>query len=106
MCVYLNNSRNFVRGFLKKITGILHRFSTLSLENIMTELYYALAYPHLLYCNVILGAASEINLNIILVLRKHTVRVITDSFFQDHNNLLIEETNILNAFIKWLAALS
>ena len=49
-----------------KSIGIMYSESSFCPKNILRELYYALIYPYLIYCNIIWGGAYPSNINKIL----------------------------------------
>ena len=69
-----------IEELTKKISrgiGLLYKLRPFVTTKILTNVYYAIIYPFLLYGIVIWGAASKNLLNPILVLQKKIVRLPT-----------------------------
>jgi hypothetical protein len=61
----------------------------------LTQLYYSLVYPHLLYGIVLWGNTYNIYLNKLIVLQKKIIRTITGSLFNAHTESLFKSLHIL-----------
>ena len=61
----------------------------------LTQLYYSLVYPHLLYGIVLWGNTYNIYLNKLIVLQKKIIRAITGTMFNAHTQPLFKSLNIL-----------
>ena len=62
---------------------------------VLTNLYYALIYPFLIYGIVIWGNTYPSNIQPLFILQKRSIRIITFSKFDDHSSPLFEQTNKL-----------
>ena len=61
---------------LSKIVGLVKEIMWTLGKNSLTQLYYTLAYPHLIYCNVVWAANYITNSNSIMIIQKKLVRII------------------------------
>jgi hypothetical protein len=80
---------------LSKITGIFKKIRWKLGKNILAKLYYALAYPYFLYCNVIWAANYVSNLDKLSKIQKKLVRIISNSEFNAHTDPIFADLNIL-----------
>ena len=79
---------------VSKLVGIFYKLNFLP-NKLLINLYYALVYPHLIYCILIWGGTYRCYLKSILLLQKKLVRIITKSEYLAHTNPLFFETGIL-----------
>ena len=101
---------------LSKFTGILSKTRKKLHRPSLLTLYYSFAYPYLIYCNQVWGNNYPTVLNILLLVQKRLVRIITCSPFRTHTepfmyaqkcSLLIGSIHIwwgylcTNVYIKW-----
>ena len=70
------NHINLIANKLSKIIGILCKARKFLNKSALLNLYYALFYPHILYCNNIWGNASKQDLWRIFKLQKMSIRII------------------------------
>jgi hypothetical protein len=80
---------------LSKNIGIINKVKHILPTNILLTLYNALVLPHLSYCCLVWGWASDSALDRILKLQKRIVRIVTRSHFQAHCNPLFYKLQLL-----------
>ena len=80
---------------IAKCVGIMYRIRELVPARILRQLYYALIYPYIIYCNPIWSKTYQIHLKPLEVLQKRAVRIITGSEYLAHTNPLFIQTKIL-----------
>ena len=80
---------------LSNVVGIIYRLSTNLPQKTLVKLCYGLFYPHILYANLIWGETYAIHLNVIEILEKKVVRIITGSAYLAHTSPLFFKTKIL-----------
>ena len=80
---------------LSKIIGIFKKIRWKLGKDILTQLYYTLAYPYFLYCNVIWAANYPSNLDKLSKIQKKLVRIINNSEFNAHTYPIFLNLNIL-----------
>jgi hypothetical protein len=69
--------------------------NNLSLQS-LKSLYFALVHSHLTYCPIILSCTSKTNLNRILRVQKKTIRISTNSHYNEHTAQLFKNLEILS----------
>ena len=62
---------------ISRATGLLYKIRPFVNNKILKMLYYSLVYPHLNYVTEVWGSADSIHLNIIFILQKRIVRMLT-----------------------------
>lgn len=80
---------------LSKTVGIFYKLSFYLPKSSLIRLYYSLFYPYVIYCNLIWGGAYNVHLNILEMLQKKIIRIVTRSEFLAHTDPLFYETKIL-----------
>ena len=90
-----SNHLKHVTDKLKNISGIIYRTKHKLPETALVNLYKSLALPHLLYCNIIWGAAHETALDPVYKMQKRIIRNITNSEFLAHTSPLFKELELL-----------
>ena len=80
---------------LSKIIGIFKKIRWKLGKDILTQLYYTLAYPYFLYCNVIWAANYPSNLDKLSKIQKKLVRIISNSEFNAHTYPIFVNLKIL-----------
>ena len=80
---------------VSKTIGIIYRLKDFVPRQTLINLYYSLAYPYLLYANLIWGGTGEVHLAPLVTLQKKLIRLITHADFLAHTEPLFKETNIL-----------
>lgn len=80
---------------LSKLTGIIYRIrNNLSKEHLRL-IYFALVYPHLLYCSAIWGGGYGTDLNSLFTTQKKILRTMHYKGRYDHSNLLFADSKLL-----------
>ena len=59
-----------------KINGILYQISPSITSHALRQVYYALIYPNIIYCQTVWGSAGPTTLNPIIVAQKRTIRIL------------------------------
>ena len=85
----------YLSGKLSKLVGIYYRIHSFVPEDVLTNLYYSLFYPHIIYCIHVWGQAPESHINPIIILQKKIIRIITSSNYLVHSTPLFYKTKIL-----------
>ena len=80
---------------LSKIVGIFTKIRWKFGKNILSQLYYSLAYPHFIYCNTSWASTYVTNLSRIVILQKKLVRIINFSDYNAHTDPLFSNLKIL-----------
>ena len=62
----------------------------------MRNLYFSFVYPYLIYCFEVWGNAHDTYLDPLIKLQTKCVRVITCSYYLEHNAPLFEQLDILS----------
>ena len=66
--------------------------------DVLTNLFYTLLYPFLIYGIVVWGNTYPTNLKPLFILQKRAIRIITFSKFDEHSSPLFKQTTILKLF--------
>ena len=93
-----SNHVTHISSKLSKTVGIMYKIGKNIPLSVRINLYYALFYPYLIYCNLIWGGAAKTNLNPIVLLQKKIVRIICGADYLAHTNILFFQTKILKFF--------
>ena len=80
---------------LSKIVGIFKKIRWKLGKNILTQLYYTLAFPYFIYCNVTWAANYITNLDKLIKIQKKLVRIISNSEFNAHTSPIFKDLNLL-----------
>ena len=81
--VFLDNNLSYsdhidhISSKLSKAIGVMYRLAPNVPTSVLSSLYYALIYPHLIYCNICWGSAFQTHLNKIFLLQKKAVRIVS-----------------------------
>jgi hypothetical protein len=75
--------------------GAIGRARYLLPEKPLLVLYRTLILPHLMYCNVVWGAATQTILDKLVKLQKRAIRLISKSDFRSHTNPLFVRLHLL-----------
>ena len=86
---------HYISKKVKRSIGILSKIRYHVNLDVLTNLYYALIYPFLIYGIVIWGNTYPTNIQPLLILQKRSIRIITFSKFDDNSSPLFKQTNIL-----------
>ena len=85
----------FVCKKLSKTVGILYRLKGFVPCNVLVSLYYSLAYPYLLYANVVWGGTCQVHLEPLVILQKRIIRIVTNADYYAHTEPLFKTSSIL-----------
>ena len=80
---------------ISRNVGVLYRMSYFVPESVLLNVYYAIIYPYLTYCNIAWGGAAAVHISKLLAIQKKAIRIITHSGYLDHTDPLFFRTNIL-----------
>ena len=80
---------------VSKTIEIIYTLKDFGSRQTLINLYYSLAYPYLLYANLIWGGAGEVHLAPLITLQKKLITLITRADFLAHTEPLFKETNVL-----------
>ena len=83
---------HYISKKVKRSIGILSKIRYHVNLDVLTNLYYALIYPFLIYGIVIWGNAYPTNIQPLFILQKRSIRIITFSKFDDHSSPLFKQT--------------
>ena len=64
-------------------------------EKTIINLYYTMAYPYLLYANLIWGGTNDVHLSPLVMLKKKLIRIINNAEFLAHTEPLFRNSKIL-----------
>ena len=73
---------------IAKSPGIINRVKSILPSDLLMSLYYILAHPYLLYCNILWGRASKHALYRLVCLQKPAMRLLTHSYYLASSTLL------------------
>ena len=93
--------KSHINELTKKVarsTGILYKLKHFVTPKILTNVYYAIVYPFLLYGIIIWGSACKTFLSPIHLLQKKIVRLITSKGPFTHSPPLFQQVKLLNIF--------
>ena len=87
---------------LDKLSGILYQTRHMLTERALKQIYYALIYPNIIYCQTVWGAAGSTVIKQVIKSHKRVLRTIvgvgryahTDSFYSNLKILKLEDINI------------
>ena len=80
---------------LSKIIGIFKKIRWKLGKQILSQLYYSLAFPYFIYCNVTWAANYDTCLDKIVKIQKKLVRIINNSSFNAHTDPIFRYFNFL-----------
>ena len=83
---------------IARSAGILYKLKHFVTPKILTNVYYAIVYPFLLYGIIIWGSACKTFLSPIHLLQKKIVRLITSEGPYTHSPPLFQQVKLLNIF--------
>ena len=83
---------------LSKTNGILYKLRDYVPRKVLLDLYYALFYPHLLYCNILWGGTCPTHLNKVEIMQKKCIRIIGGAPFNSHTAPLFNSLGLLNLY--------
>ena len=88
----------YIKGKVARSIGILNKVRRSFNKDTLHSLYYSFVYPHLVYCLEIWGNACIEYLNTLFLLQKRCVRIITNSSWNEHTDLLFSSLGIMTLF--------
>ena len=83
---------------LSKITGIVFRIRDKVNKECLRQIYFALVYPHLLYCSAVWGGAYKTDLDALFIAQKKILRVMNYKGRYEHTNILFNRYNLLKLY--------
>ena len=86
---------NHVSNKISKSIGIIRKSSFFLLKQSLLTLYYSMVYPYLQYCNIVWASTYASNLTRLVILQKHIVRILNNSSFDSHTNLIFKNLRLL-----------
>lgn len=84
-----------VQEKLSKITGIVYRIRNHLDESNLRLIYFALVYPHLIYCSAIWGGACKTYIDNLFISQKKLIRTMYGRGRYDHTDGLFKDNNLL-----------
>ena len=78
------NWKNHILSVANKVSrsvGILGRVRYILPQRTLLTLYYSLLHPHLLYCILVWGNTSNVNINKLFRLQKKALRIVSNSTY-------------------------
>ena len=86
---------SYVSNKISKSIGIIRKSSYFLLEQSLLTLYYSMVYPYLHYCNIVWASTYASNLFRLVLLQKHTVRILNNSTFDSHTSEIFRNLRLL-----------
>ena len=86
---------NIVRNKLSGVSGVLHNIRKQVTSRIAKTLFYTLAYPHLIYGNLLWSSTNPGNLRPITIAQKRLMRTIAQLEYNDHTHPVFVEYKML-----------
>jgi len=80
---------------IAKNVGILSRISYLLPRNIISNLYYSLIQPYLIYCNIVWASNYQTRLMRLHILQKRAVRIIAGVPYNSHTSQIFQDLRVL-----------
>jgi hypothetical protein len=80
---------------IAKNVGILSRISYLLPRNIISNLYYSLIHPYLVYCNIAWASNYQTRLMRLHILQKRAIRIIARAPYNTHSRQIFKNLCIL-----------
>ena len=87
---------DYVSGKIARGIGILIKARKVLSNECMTNLYYAIIYPYLIYCNHIWGNTYKTTLSKLQILQNKAIRITTVSLPKTNNETLYRQNCMLN----------
>ena len=84
-----------LKNKVSKGIGILCKARKILPKSTLLVLYYAMIYPHFMYCIEVWGSAAECHISLLLILQKKTLRIITSSHYHAHTKQLFKDLKLL-----------
>ena len=80
---------------IDKLNGILYQTSRSLTQNALRQVYYALIYPNIIYCQTVWGSAGPTALKPVITAQKRAVRILTGVTGRAHTVPLFLELSLL-----------
>ena len=80
---------------INKYNGILYLTRHLLTKKALKQMYYALVYPNIIYCQTVWGKASSVALKQVITSQKRMLRTIAGAHRYAHTNSIFSELGIL-----------
>ena len=80
---------DYISNKISKNVGLMYRLAYFVPMYVLLNVYYTLAYPYLIYCNLVWGDSASVHLNKLFLMQKKAVRIITDSDYLANSLSLI-----------------
>ena len=74
------------RSKINRQCGIIHQTKSTLTKKALKQIYDSLVYPHLVYCQVVWGAACKTSLKPLVTAQKRVIRLISGLKRNDHTN--------------------
>lgn len=84
-----------IKSKVAVLTGIIYSLRNFLNINCTRQIYYALIYPHLLYCSAIWGGASETLIHELFIMQKKLMRIMLFKKTFDHTNSIFRDQRLL-----------
>ncbi len=88
----------YITNKVSKGIGILNRSKQFLFSESLLTLYNSLLKPHFTYCLISWGNTTKSNLNVLYLLQKKIVRILTGSDYRAHSEPLFVKLKIMNIF--------
>jgi hypothetical protein len=86
---------SYVARKISKSVGIIYKASFFLFKSTLRKLYFSLVYPYLQYCKTVWDSTYPTNLNRIILLQKHIIRILDKQPFDAHTDPLFIKLKIL-----------
>lgn len=83
------------RAKINRQCGIIHQTKSTLTTKALMQIYYSLVYPHLIYCQVVWGAACTTSLKPLVTAQKRVIRLISGLNRRDHTNNSFKHLKLL-----------
>ena len=80
---------------ISRITGLLYQIRDYLPPDIIKQVYYGLAYPHILYCVAVWGGAYKTFLDGLFIAQKRLLRVMFQRHRYDHTDPLFDQYKLM-----------
>ena len=89
-----NHIQNISRK-IDRLNGILYLTRHMLTENALKQMYYALVYPNIIYCQTVWGSSGTVVSKQIVTSQKRVIRTITGARRYEHTNSIFSDLRIL-----------
>ena len=84
-----------IKTKISKITGIIYRIRENIHEDSLKQIYFSLAYPHIIYCCAIWGGAFKTYIDSLFIAQKKILRVTYHRQRYDHTHPIFRDQKLL-----------